>query len=164
VQNSVIDKLLLTPANQDIIGGVDLRYEIPEYKIYKFLNFSNPEEFYLSGKNPEFRKIPGEYRLKKVKNVYGSERSSNREQVTFNIDDSWVEDGGSAGIKDQKIVMPNLPSLDLWQSLKALKPANRALMHLGNIKYYLLNDDGLYLEMMANLMVADINSEDSWSK
>jgi hypothetical protein len=71
---------------------------------------------------------------------------------------------GSAGIKDQKIVMPNLPSLDLWQSLKALKPANRTLMHLGNIKYYLLNDDGLYLKMMVNLMVADINSEDSWSK
>jgi hypothetical protein len=62
------------------------------------------------------------------------------------------------------MVIPNLPSLDLWQTLKALPPANRALMHLGNIKYCLMNDDGLYLEMMANLLRVNINSEDSWSR
>jgi hypothetical protein len=161
VQDKVETDFILSSKNQDILASTLNRWNITESSRFTFFNFTNPTDFFEGGKHPIFAELNDTLKFKHQSKVIAPSWSEDKSTVNFGVENHLEPDfeaENAAGISNEtilgrQITIPNIPSINLWQSLKQLNKARVAQMKLGNVKDHWGSHMSFHNEIIANLMM-----------
>lgn len=139
-------KALMTGGNQNLWGEVPGDSQAQITRVFKFFNFSNPEEFLFENKTPIFDEV-GDFYYQEIQNFthynFLTDESTGMEKIDYNFYQHFHHLSGNV---DQNLTVVNLGAMGAWYQFKTSPKKKVALQAFGGI-IYTLED---YAELVAS--------------
>lgn len=156
-------RLLIEKNKQNILSNFYESYGIPQYLEFRFFNFTNADLCYLKGVKPKFVEMKEKlyYQLDENFNITSWNDNQTQAKVHYDVkfNPSFNNTEEYKDLLNSFITIPNIPSINLWQTLKKLPQEKLAQIALGHLKDQWSHEDSFHLEIMTNVLVQKINDD-----